>query len=210
MADYSKQKIALRYWLLGAGYHRAATALEFAESYHVGVRKDGVTPEFAHQIQIASHVRTLLATMRHPEEALCVALLHDVREDYDVADDTIRHHFGDVVADGVDAMTKTFRGVRRDDPTLFARMAECPVASVVKPADRIHNQSTMVGVFTPQKMADYVAETNDLFLPMLKAAKRNFPDQEPVYENHKLMLTGQLSFLEAILGDHNAHADHGD
>ena len=199
MADDAKQKIALRYWLLGAGFYKAAEALEFAASYHVGTRKDGVTPEFAHQIQIACHVRTLLPSLRHGEEAICVALLHDVREDYDVEDTVIRATWGNLVADSVDAMTKEFRGVRRDDVTLFARMAVDPVASVVKPADRIHNQHTMVGVFTPSKMAEYVAETRELFLPMLKAAKRNFPDQEPVYENHKLVLSTQLNLLEALL-----------
>ena len=36
--DYSKQRAALRYWLLGAGYTLASEALEFAERYHQGVR----------------------------------------------------------------------------------------------------------------------------------------------------------------------------
>jgi (p)ppGpp synthase/HD superfamily hydrolase len=108
--DYSKQRAALRYWLLGAGYTLASEALEFAERYHQGVRKDGTTPELAHQIAIASYVRTLRGHLRYPEETLAVCLLHDVREDYDVADRVIRGTFGDIVADSVDAMTKVFCG----------------------------------------------------------------------------------------------------
>jgi len=199
MADYSKQRIALRYWLSGRGYHRAGQALNLAEAYHRGTRKDGVTPELAHQVQIAHYLRTLEASLLHPQDTLTVALLHDVREDYDLADGEIRDQFGDRVADGVDAMTKTFRGQRRDDVALFERIGEHPCASIAKLGDRIHNQSTMHGVFTPAKMRAYMAETEELFLPMLRRARRNFPAQEPAYENAKLLLTGQLQMLDAIL-----------
>ena len=199
MNGYSKQRIALRYWLLGAGFHKAAEALDFAEQYHTGMRKDGTTPELAHQVQIAHFIRTQLGSVRYPQETLMVALLHDVREDHDVSDAQVRSLFGDLVADAVDTMTKEFRGVRRDDVALFERMAQNPISSVNKPADRINNQGSMVGVFSPQKMAEYVEETRELFLPMLKKAKRAFPDQEPVYEAAKLVLVGQIDLVEAVI-----------
>ena len=199
MSDYSKERIALRYWLNGRGWHRAGRAMNLAETYHRGTRKDGVTPEFAHQVSIAHYLRTLEANLSFAEDTLAVALLHDVREDHDLADREIREPFGDRVADGVDAMTKTFRGVRRDDEELFQRIGEHPCASIAKLADRIHNHSTMHGVFTPAKMTSYMDETERLFLPMLKRARRNFPEQEPVYENAKLVLTGQLNLLRAIV-----------
>lgn len=201
MADYSKQKLALRYWLLGRGFTDASKALDFAEAYHRGTRKDGRTPEFSHQISIVSHLRTLLPHLLFPEETLTAAFLHDVREDYDVADAEIRDPFGDRVADAVDAVTKTFRGVRRDDAELFKRIAGDPLASVLKPADRTHNQNSMVGVFTGAKMAAYATETTELFLPMIKVARRTFPEQEPAYENLKLMLVSQLSFIAALTGE---------
>jgi (p)ppGpp synthase/HD superfamily hydrolase len=199
MADYTKQRIALRYWLLGAGFHQAAEALNFAEHYHSGTRRDGTTPELSHQVSITSYVRTLLPHLRHGQESLCIALLHDVREDYDVADSEIRDLFGSMVADGVDAMTKTFRGHRRDDVELFDRMSQHPCASIVKPADRVHNQDTMVGVFGTDKIAGYIAETRELFLPMVKKAARRFPDQEPAYQNVKLILRSQLDLVDAFL-----------
>lgn len=199
MDGYGKQRIALRYWLLGAGFHKAAEAMDFAEQFHTGTRKDGVTPEFAHQVQIAHYLRTQLASVRHPEETLTVALLHDVREDHEVSDSQIRSLFGNMVADAVDSMTKEFRGHRRDDVSLFERMAANPVSSMVKPADRINNQGSMVGVFTTEKMSDYVQETKELFLPMLKSAKRSFPDQEAAYEAAKLVLVGQIDLVEAVI-----------
>jgi (p)ppGpp synthase/HD superfamily hydrolase len=195
MTDYAKQRLALRYWLLGRGFTQASRAMDFAEGYHCGTRKDGQTPEFAHQVAIAGYLRTLLPHLLFGEETLCAAFLHDVREDYDVSDEEIRTKFGDRVADAVDAVTKTFRGVRRDDTDLFVRIGKDPIASILKPADRGHNQDTMVGVFTVEKMAAYVTETETLFLPMIKRARRGFPEQEPAYENAKHLLVSQVSFV---------------
>ncbi len=44
----------------------------------------------------------------------------------------------------------------------------------------------------------YVAKVGE-YCPNLKVARRNFPDQEPVYENIKLVLTSQLSLLDIML-----------
>lgn len=199
MTNYSKQRLALRYWLLGRGFTQASKAMDFAEGYHRGSRKDGAA-EFSHQVSIVSYLRTLLPHLLYAEDTLVAAFLHDVREDYDVADAEVRDLFGDRAADAVDAVTKTFRGERRDDRELFVRMASDPVASVLKPADRIHNQNSMVGVFSAEKMTRYTEETTELFLPMIRAARRAFPEQEPAYENEKLMLLSQLNFVAALTG----------
>jgi (p)ppGpp synthase/HD superfamily hydrolase len=194
-----KQRIALRYWLLGAGYVQAAEAMEWAAGYHQGLRKDNITPEFSHQIAIGSHVRTFAANLRYPEESITTAFCHDVREDYDVSDAEVRHLFGDRVADSVDAMTKEFRGVKRNEDSVFKAIGEDPIASVVKLADRIHNHSSMLGVFTPDKIKSYTDETRAYFFPMLHIARRTFCDQEPVYEALRLVLDNQLSMLDVIV-----------
>lgn len=194
-----KRRIALRYWLLGAGMTKAGEAMEFAETYHTGKRKDEVTPEVAHQISIVSYLRTLLGHLSEPEDTLVTGFLHDVREDYDVSDAQIRSQFGDRPADAVWAMTKVWLGEKRDEDALFAAMAEDPIASITKPADRINNLDSMVGVFTKEKMSQYADETRTLFLPMIKKARRNFPGQEGAYENAKLVLLGQLRFVDAIV-----------
>ena len=198
-SNYAKQKIAIRYWQLGAGFTAAARAMDFAEQYHVGTRKDGVTPEFAHQVGIVSYLRSLIPHMTHPDETLAIGWLHDVREDYGVADGEIRSEFGNFVADGVDYMTKEFRGVRRDDVELFKLMSTHEGASLAKPADRVNNQGSMVGVFTVKKMTEYVEETRALHLPMVKRARRRFPTQEGAYENLKMMLNSQLDLLDAVI-----------
>ncbi len=62
--EFTKSCIALRYWLLGRQWHLASEALEFAQAYHTGTRKDGVTPEMAHQVHVAHYQRTLAAALR--------------------------------------------------------------------------------------------------------------------------------------------------
>jgi (p)ppGpp synthase/HD superfamily hydrolase len=192
-----KLTISMRYWLYGKGYYKAVEAMEFAAQYHKGFRKDGVTPEFSHQISIAHYVRTLPGLM-YEEDTLATVFLHDVREDYDVEDHEIRARFGNLVADGVDAMTKTFRGVKRAEQHVFDTIARNPIASIAKGADRIHNFQTMVGVFSVDKQKVYVDEGREFFLPMLKTARRMFPRQEPAYENIKHMLRTQMDLVKAI------------
>lgn len=69
---------------------------------------------------------------------------------------------------------------------------------MVKGADRIHNQQSMVGVFTLDKQSAYISETKDLVLPMLKRARKRFTTQEAVYENEKLLLMNQNSLINNI------------
>lgn len=199
MSTFSKRKIALRYWLLGAGYLKAHEALEFGARLHKGTRKDGSTPEFDHQVWIAHYVRSLLPTLIHKEETLSTVFLHDVPEDFDLAYEEIDADFGPIVTSAVRKLTKKWRGEVYDKPTLFEGMSRCPIASVVKAADRVHNLKSMIGVFTLEKQRDYVAETKLYFLPMIKAARRRFPQQELAYENLKHMLLTQIETIEAML-----------
>jgi (p)ppGpp synthase/HD superfamily hydrolase len=196
--SFQKREISLRYWLQGGQYFKALHALEWAKRYHTGVRKDGVTPEIDHQISIAHYVRTLHTSLLHVEDTLITVLLHDVREDYGVSDQEVEREFGTRVARAVDAVTKTFRGEKRDAQTLFDRMAQDPIASVVKGADRIHNLNSMVGVFSPEKQQAYVQEAEQFFFPMLKQARRLHPQQEPVYENLKHMMRSQVALIKAM------------
>lgn len=56
----------------------------------------------------------------------------------------------------------------------------------------------MVGTFTKEKQLSYTEETEKFVLPMLKTARRNFPEQESVYENEKLLLKSQIVLIRKI------------
>lgn len=201
MSNFNKKQTSLRYWLQGAEYFKALEAMEFARQFHTGVRKDGITPEFDHQVSIAQYVRTLYHGITNFEDTMATIFLHDVREDYDISFEEIESRFGLIVSNAVEAMTKEFRGFKRPIQSVFDNIANDPCASIAKGADRIHNFSSMVGVFRLEKQKEYIQEGKDYFLPMLKIARRKFPQQEPVYENIKTMLNSQMTLIESI---HNA------
>jgi (p)ppGpp synthase/HD superfamily hydrolase len=204
MSKYEKLKITLRYWLLGISqvnpeYNKCIEALEFASTIHNGKRKDGVTPEFEHQLIIAHYLRTLVNNLMFPSETICVAILHDVCEDYDVSYDEIERRFGKVVRDGVERLTKIYKGVKKSDEEYFNGISECPIASVGKGGDRIHNLQSMVGVFTKEKQEKYILEAETHIIPALKKARRLYPKQEMVYENIKLMMLSQIQLIKSQL-----------
>jgi len=195
LEEYQKQKISLKYWLLGKEYYQAVLAMEFASKYHTGLRMDGVTPEFHHQVSIAHYLRTLPA-LRHKEAVLSAAFLHDTVEDYDVSLTDIESRFGVEVREAVELLSKIVQEYKKGPDDYFQRMAMCPIASIVKGGDRVHNSQTMHDAFSLDKQQSYIDETINYIMPMLKKARKNFPDQEMAYENIKHVLRSQIKLVE--------------
>jgi (p)ppGpp synthase/HD superfamily hydrolase len=202
--DSKKREIALRYFLLGKGYNKALRAMAFNQKLFQGTRKDGVTPEFDHHVCQVQYSRTLLGLM-FPEETACTIFFHDTPEDKGLAIEEIRRlysdcpDFGGRVADATWRMTKIFRGEKRREDSLFEEMAKCPIASIAKGCDRIHNVQSMIGVFSAEKQRSYLEEVDRLFLPMLKEAERNFPEQEAAYKNIRTILKSQSAIIRGTL-----------
>lgn len=194
----TKLYVSMRYWLLGAGMHQALNALEYAATFHINYRKDNVTPEYKHQLSIAHYIRTFFNHLSFPEQTLTVAFLHDVCEDYDVGFEEIEAKFGSEVRRAVDLVTKKHRGDKTPLELYYKEIAKNPIASVVKGADRVNNIQTMVGVFSLERQKEYLDETENLVLPMLKTARRQFTIQESAYENMKFVLRSQIELIQAI------------
>lgn len=195
---YDRHRERFRSWMLGKEYFKAVEALEYAAKFHTGMRKDGFTPEFHHQISIGHYIRTL-ANLRNQEWALIVGILHDVVEDYDVPIEVIAAKFGQEIANAVLLMSKKYKGAKKATADYYLAMHTCPIASIVKGADRIHNFQTMSAVFTCKKQLAYITECELHILPMLKEARNNFPDQELAYENIKHALKGQIELLRLAI-----------
>ena len=190
--DFQKLKIALEYLLLWKDYMRALSALEFAKSLHNGYRKDWVTPEFQHQVEICLYILTL-KWITNEEDYICTALLHDTREDYDITHEEIENRFGANVANAVELLTKKYRWKIKKYDEYFEALSKNKYASIVKWADRINNLSSMVWVFTKEKQLSYVNEVEKYFLPMLKGARRNFPELTFAFFNIETMLREQIN-----------------
>jgi hypothetical protein len=87
-------------------------------------------------------------------------------------------------------MTKVYQGVNPNNE-YYAKMIDCPITSLAKGFDRVHNLMSMLGGFTVEKK-NYINETLEYTVPMLKLGRRNFPMQESVYENIKFIMTNQI------------------
>ena len=159
---YTKLEIALRYYLKGAKYNTALEALDFALWIHQGTRKDGITPEVQHQIEIALYCVTLKGLIDE-ERTIVLALLHDVLEDYPEVIEKFHDKFGPRITSDCQVLNKTGKSYDK----YFEGIADDPCTSIVKGADRVHNVNSMVGVFTKEKQQKYIAEVNQYFLPML-------------------------------------------
>lgn len=202
MQTHAEKLRILKLQLVGKKYHRALKALNFARRFHTGMRKDGVTPEFDHQVSIALFAMTL-PKLIHREAVIAAIMLHDVVEDYDVPLVEIeslfrQRKFALLVRNGVDNVTKKTRGVAKPKEMLYAAMRNDPVASIVKGCDRIHNFQSMVGVFSHAKQVAYIAECEEDIMPMLSFARDEFSEQYKAYENIKHNLLSQIELIRAI------------
>ena len=189
---YQKLFIALRYYLQGAGYIKALKAFDYGRRIHTGTRKDGTTPEYQHQVEIALYITTLRDVM-HEEACIAVSLLHDAPEDYDsVTRDDIAKITDQNIADCCMLLNKNGKNI----DNYFGDISNNPIASIVKGADRVHNVNSMRGVFSPEKQQKYLQEVEKNFLPMLKNARNKFPEQTRAYFNIEHMLRSMVHMLK--------------
>jgi (p)ppGpp synthase/HD superfamily hydrolase len=196
--DYEKSRTAIRYWLLGKGWHIAHEALEMGMAHHTGVRKNG-NPEFSHQIFQAQFARTLPALI-YPEETIAVIFLHDIVEDCDVPIKDIYSTFGELVGVGVGLMSDIdSQGVDKPLESYYSSMVESPIASIAKGIDRMHNFQSMMSVFSDPKKSRYIEETREHLIPMLKNARKRYSPQEPAYQNVKHILLTQMELISGML-----------
>ena len=204
MTPYEKLRISVRYRLLGAlmvddRFRICVDAFNFSEEICIGkFRKDGTTPEFMHPLEVTAYGITMLKNLRHGPETLAALLMHDHMEDAGITYEQLEERFGRLVAHAVLRMSKVRGKVKLSNEAFFSEMLDCPIATGGKGFDRITNQGTMLGVFTPEKQLAQADETEAFILPMVKKARRIFSDQEPVYENIKLVLTNQVKLIRAV------------
>ncbi|MBI6885843.1 hypothetical protein [Pseudomonas putida] len=210
--DYQKLLQTLRSQLIGMAKHDpdfmdCVQALNLAESsIHTGTRKDGKTPEFYHQLSILGYLITQHNNLQDPRSVYMAAILHDTIEDYPEFEPQIAAMFPRDV-DNARGLSKMRNGELIPYSVYFAEMAKSPVMSVVKLVDRIHNVSTMQGVFKPEKMRKYIHEIQEYFLPMAKAARQSFPKQNAFYELAKSDLNMKVASYTYFLNEIERRSD---
>ena len=186
-------KLDKRYYVVLKGF-------DLAEQYHNGKRKDG-QPEFSHQLMIVGYLLTILDSLENAPMVILAALWHDLYEDYHDKCDKLIGLMKAISEEGfiyAVRLSKIRDGVKIPYEQYFKELAECIVCSIVKLVDRASNISTMNGVFDFEKQDGYLLDFIDWFFPMLKKAKRLFPEQKSAYENLKSVLTIQRDTIVRV------------
>lgn len=194
--QFEKDYTALKHYLIGRSYHSTLAAIGIAQKYHTGTRKDGKTPEFHHQVRICFTIIGL-RDVEHEEKCLTAAILHDLFEDYDVSLEDVRPQL-EKLCDFSELIFHLQLLNKHNTPNIMDLACD-PVASIDKGADNCDNTLTMTGVFSIEKMRDYIARTEREILPMLKEASRNFPNQHFAYASLRTLLKKQLLLARAYI-----------
>lgn len=190
--DYKKTRSVFRHYILGKvksdkRYLDVLRMMALIEKYHTGKRKNGEA-ELSHQYAICAYLMTIEDSLEDPVSCYVVALAHDLYEDYPESEKELRELFAKYV-EMIIRISKIRNGIAIDKFVYFNEMALCMICSIVKLCDRFHNFSTMVEPFNREKQLSYLEDLDDFFLPLLKEAKRRFPEQTAAYENLKFVLT---------------------
>lgn len=179
-------------------YYELRQLLAFAEQYHCNTRKDG-SKEFSHQLEMLGLALTLHESLCNPFEVYMAIVAHDLIEDYPEASETLEMMFP-VVAVYSRKLAK-FKDASNDEDLYygyFKQLSNCPVCSIVKLVDRVHNLSTAPGVFSTEKILSYCDETDTYFFDMINSAKVLF-NQRSAYEVLKFMLKTEVHTIRNLL-----------
>src|ERR1700722_7128177 len=170
--QFYKDLHALEKVLRAAEYAHAGKALGFARRYHGGLRKDGITPNFHHQVEIAFSLyddrKRLEAGGLDPDIAIAAGILHDTPEDnpfLPLAD--IEREFNTCIAATAELLNKNRNGKLLSAKKYFEKLLNDPYAIIVKLHDRRNNMETILGL-PPEAQAAWILET----ILLLKIAKK--------------------------------------
>src|SRR5213595_2673466 len=146
-----------------------ARAFRFAAEAHDGQQRRSGEAFIRHPWGAAK----ILADLRQDEQTIAAALLHDVVEDTETDNDTVRSEFGDEVAQLVEGVTKLtrihFQSREQAEAENYRKMIAAMVGDerviLIKLADRLHNMRT-IEYLGKQKQLQKARETLEVYAPL--------------------------------------------
>lgn len=190
--DSLKEFTYLKGFAFGAGLHDTISMLNFAREQHGGQnRKDG-TPYISHPLTMACHA---VAMGIRDDVVLAGILGHDICEDCDVSTDELP------VSTEVQRVVVLCTKTGLTNAEYYSRLEYDIRAILVKLFDRCHNVSTMAGVFSEAKLREYVDETKEFVLPLIRVAKDKYPKYSPVLFVLKYHIESVLNAVEVSLAN---------
>lgn len=167
------------------GWTKALAALDFAKNAHAGVyRKGGNVPYIYHPFGMACQAFALGVA---DEDVLSAIMLHDVVEDVEGVTVTDLTFVSPEARELVRLLTKQKGG---NEDAYYENISKNPKASLIKCLDRCNNVSSMAAGFSREKMDEYVTETEERVIPLLRVIKYT-----PEYYDAAFLLNYQIRSL---------------
>ncbi|HOC71099.1 MAG TPA: HD domain-containing protein [Candidatus Hydrogenedentes bacterium] len=160
------------------------------QCHHNQYRRTG-EPYLAHPLRVA---RTLYTLGVRDDALLAAALLHDTVEDASMTEQYLRDILprAQEMARQVCALTKR-AGQSLDD--YFAKIGQDGLSILIKMADRCDNLASMNGAFTPERMKNYLTETEECIQPLCAYGLRHFlyiaPFLTPLFHQMRSMMAAR-------------------
>jgi len=171
----------------GSQLQESMKAFNVMKKYHAGTFRNGGLDYDTHPVRVTHQ---LLASGIREDSIIAAALLHDVIEDCDISETQLRNDYG-FSNDTMVILSKVTKKKGYVEEAYYANISNNAGAILVKIADRLHNLSTMHGVFTNEKMIKYVEETYTYILPLCRTLKYEFPE----YANASYLIKNQIETI---------------
>jgi GTP pyrophosphokinase len=141
-------------------------AFHFANTAHMGVRRNSGEPYILHPLAVA---KIVVSEIGLGTKSALAAILHDVVEDTEYTLQDISNMFGEKVASLVDGLTKLTGSFDSKQAVNFRKMlltlSDDVRVILIKLADRLHNMRTLDSM-PPSKQLKISSETLYIFAPL--------------------------------------------
>lgn len=187
----------LRGLATGAGMKQTLKAMSFARDKHSGQLRKSGEPYIVHPLMMACNAVSIGI---RDDTVIATILLHDVCEDCGVSlaelpvDDRVRNAVDLMTFRVMDGETKEIAKNRYYNMLLQSREA-----TLTKLLDRCHNVSSMAGTFSEEKLKSYIEETRVHVLPMLRKAKRMYPEDADILFVLKYHIVSVVDSIDATI-----------
>jgi (p)ppGpp synthase/HD superfamily hydrolase len=183
---------------------QSVKALDLATEFHIGLRKGG-SPEVSHQFEIVNLLIQLLhghCNVKEMDDIIAASFLHDIVEDYSnrYSFEDLSREFDQKICTVVKVITKTSdynKYSKADHEEYYKQILNIPEAVLVKCGDRIQNIQS-IGGLELERQKEYVEEVEEYFFPMIKKARRLYPDFINLFAVLGEILKRQIKFVKRI------------
>lgn len=171
-------------------------ALSFARRMHKEQKRKSGEPYITHPLTMACHALSIGITDDH---IIAGVILHDVVEDCGARISDLP------VSDETKEIVKLMTFVHPEGLTktealklYYDGISSNGKASMVKILDRCNNVSTMSGVFSEEKLRNYILETEEFVLPLIRHTKEFYPEYRDMLWILKYHIVSVLESLKGL------------